>query len=344
MSPSHPLFSNSETHRQTPSVLQPMPASSTKKTTHAPMQPAAFLRAGLVTVAILGGLLTGCASSYEGGAPESTVQSDATAPAAEAELMAQESGNDSPNGTDVPESLPQLVKRAELSLDVENVDDAIDQVTAIARGVGGDLLMLQNQTPPDETSIHTASMELRVPQAQLEPAIEQLSELGTVDQQFLTAEDVSSQLVDFEARLRNLRKAEETVLGIMERSGEVGDVLLVAQELRNIRQSIEQIDGQLANLRNQVRYSTVSVFLSSDAAGIPSQSTVVTQLSSSWRQATRSFGAFTVGLMQLGIWLLVYSPYWLAFAAIGYGAIRLVKGDRQPPPQASQPPQSSQET
>ncbi|MEL6221024.1 MAG: DUF4349 domain-containing protein [Cyanobacteria bacterium J06627_8] len=325
----HPLDSNHQIKTLATDERVASSAVNRARATHHLMWPISMFRNGLLTLTIMGGLLAGCASSYESSAPESAAQLDTALPATEeAQHVAQEL-SDEGQRADVPESSSQLVKRAELSLDVETVDDAIDQVTVIVRGVGGDILMLQNQLPRNETSPHVASLQLRVPQTQLDTAMEQFSELGAVDQQSLMAEDVSSQLVDFEARLRNLRKAEETVLGIMERSGEIGDVLQVAQELRNIRQSIEQIDGQLASLRNQVRYSTISLTLRAEAASIPSQTTVVTQLGDSWQQATRSVGSFTVGLMQLGIWLLVYSPYWLVIAAMGYGVFRFTRSDRQ---------------
>ncbi|MEM7773239.1 MAG: DUF4349 domain-containing protein [Cyanobacteria bacterium P01_A01_bin.37] len=287
------------------------------------------LLTGILSLAMVGGLLTSCASRFDATTAESAAPQRDFSSGTEAELVAQDPVDSAQTTDDALKSLPQLVKRAELSLDVETVDETIRQVTAIARGLGGDLLMLQNQTPRDESSPHIASLEIRVPQAQLESALEQLSQLGTVDQQFLTAEDVSSQLVDYEARLRNLRKSEETVLGIMERSGEIGDVLLVAQELRNIRQSIEQIDGELASLRNRVSYSTISLTLKASAPGLPSQTTVITQLGDSWTGATSSVGSFTVSLMQVGIWLLVYSPYWLILAGLGYGTYRVLKGDRQ---------------
>lgn len=287
------------------------------------------LRIGIASALVVGGLITGCAASPEYATSESIEQQVTVAEEAGADQVSQNSAENSQYGADVPQSLPQLVKRAELVIEVTAMDDAIEQVTAIARGVRGDLLSLQNQTPPHDTAQHTAYVELRVPQAQLDSALEQLSELGTVDQQFLKAEDVSAQLVDFEARLRNLRKAEETVLEIMDRSGEIGDVLLVAQELRTIRQSIEQIDGELASLRNRVSYSTIALTLEAQGAGTPSQNTVTTQLGNSWRGATRSVATFTVDLMQIGIWLLVYSPYWIVLGGLGYGVYRLVKGDRQ---------------
>ncbi len=285
----------------------------------------------LVIVGVVGGSVMSCASSPQDTSESAILeQREVAADSAGANQVPQSAELTAQRGTAAPQALPQLVKRAELVLEVDAVDDAIDQAVAIARRVGGDVLRLQNQTPPNESIQHTAFLELRVPQAQLESAIDQLSGLGTVDQQYLTAEDVSAQLVDYEARLRNLRKAEETVLGIMDRSGEVSDVLQVAQELRNIRQSIEQIDGQLANLRNQVAFSTLSLTLEAKTAGTPSQTTVVTQLGNSWKGATRSVADFTVDLMQIGIWLLVYSPYWLVLGGVGYGIYWLVKrGKRQ---------------
>lgn len=287
------------------------------------------LRTGIAAALVIGGFITSCSASPEYAASDSSVQEAIVAESPGADQVSQNSADNGSQDTDVPQSLPQLVKRAELVIQVRTMDDAIEQVMAIARNAGGDLLRLQNQTPPNDTAQHTAYLELRVPQAQLDLAIDQLSELGTVDQQFLTAEDVSAQLVDFEARLRNLRKAEETVLEIMDRSGEIGDVLQVAQELRTIRQSIEQIDGQLASLRNRVSYSTIALTLEAEGAGTPSQNTVTTQLGNSWRGATRSVATFTVDLMQIGIWLLVYSPYWIVLGGLGYGVYRLVKNDRQ---------------
>jgi len=132
-----------------------------------------------------------------------------------------------------------------------------------------------------------------------------------VQQQSRSAEDVSTQLVDYQARLRNLRRSEETVLKILDRSGNVGDVLKVAQELNTIRQSIEQISAQLSSLQNQVAYSTIDLYLESTIAPLPAQPSTQAQLANTWNSATQSIGKFTVDLMQLGLWLLVYSPYLL---------------------------------
>lgn len=219
--------------------------------------------------------------------------------------------------SDVPRSQPQLVKTADLVISVESVEASLDAVQQIIQQQQGDLLGLQDSAPTNDRSHHTATIQIRVAQTRLESALQALKALGTVQRQSISAEDVSDQLVDYQARLRNLKKTEETLLEIMERSGEVGDVLKVAQELSNVRNSIEQITAQLSNLQNRVNFSTINLSLQETIANLPPQRSTETQVQETWNQATRSLGAFTVDLLQLGIWLLVYSPYWLVLAGIG---------------------------
>jgi Domain of unknown function (DUF4349) len=213
-------------------------------------------------------------------------------------------------------SQPQLIKTATLQITVKSIITSIDQVKAIAQQQQGDILNLRDEIPTDGNSHRTASLQIRVPQAKLDTALQALKALGSLDSQSVTAEDVSTQLVDSQARLKNLRKTEETLLEIMGRSGGVSDVLQVAQELSNVRNQVEQITAQLKALQNQVAYSSVQLNLVQATASVRSQPAVGAQINNTWESATHSFGKFTVDLLQLGIWLMVYSPYWLVLGAI----------------------------
>ena len=241
---------------------------------------------------------------------------------------------------ETPATRPQLIKKAALSLVVKSIDASSKSVTNIVEKQQGDILGFQNQKPPDSSVRQTASVEIRVPQERLETTLEALAKLGTVENRSLTAEDVTEQLVDSEARLRNLRKSEEMVLKIMERSGSVGDVLKASQELSNIRESIERIDAQLKSLRNQVAYSTISLTLE---AAVSAQQTPEPSLGlrvqETWGKATHSVGELTLGLFGFGIWLLAYSPYLLLIGAAAYGFNRFKKQHSVPQIQEPKPPQ-----
>jgi hypothetical protein len=240
---------------------------------------------------------------------------------------------------ETPATRPQLIKKAQLSVVVKSLDASSKSVTNIVEKQQGDILGFQNQKPPDSSVRQTASVQIRVPQERLETTLEALAKLGTVENRSLTAEDVTNQLVDSEARLRNLRKSEEMVLKIMERSGSVGDVLKASQELSKIRESIERIDAQLKSLRNQVAYSTISLTLQTavSAQQTPEPSLGL-RVQETWGKATHSVGELTLGLFGLGIWLLAYSPYLLLIAAAVYGFNRFKKQQSVTETQEPKPP------
>ncbi len=218
-------------------------------------------------------------------------------------------------GTATKPQKTQLVKTATLTLRVKAIEPSLKRTAQIVSSQEGDILSLQDDVPQNETAYHTASLRFRVPQARLDAVLTDLVTLGTVESRAIQAEDVASQIVDFDARLKNLRRAEETVLGIMSRSGSVGDVLKVSQELTNIRSEIEQIQAQVQSLRQRVAYSTVDLSIkeaiTQTQPGIP----LGERLKESWSESTHAIGNTTAGLLQLAVWLLVFSPYLVGIAA-----------------------------
>jgi flagellar biosynthesis chaperone FliJ len=269
----------------------------------------------LVSVLLGGVIFTSCASAPQSsnqGVPPSLA--DTVAAPMAAKNLAQKL-----EAAPVPRGRPQLIKKAAMTVIVNSVAQSIDAVSQIISKQQGDLIKLSEQQPTKENARHRASIQLRIPQNLLEPTLSELSKLGTVGNRNITAEDVGDRLVDFQARLTNLRKTEANLQKIMDRAGSIRDVLSVAQELSNIRQSIEQIDAQLKNLQNQVAYSSITLNLEAAVSGTNPQRALGSQVQQTWNNSTNSFGTLTVRLLKLGIWLMVYSPYILILAAGIYG-------------------------
>jgi hypothetical protein len=267
-------------------------------------------------------VLTSCASAADktGQAPMSAPMpqeaAESSADVGGGSNMALDAAKTSPTQgraakAQAPVSRSQLVKKAELALRVNSIDKSIRAVSQLIQKQQGDLLNLESNKPYQQNYGQTASMQMRVPQAKLESTLDSIAQLGTVERRTLTAEDVSNQLVDYAARLRNFRKQESTLLKIMERAGSIPNVLQVSQELTQVRQSIEQLDAQLKSLRNQVAYSTITLSLEEAIASQLPERSLGLQVQESWNQATYSVGALTTNLLKLGIWLIAYSPYLL---------------------------------
>ncbi|MFM6452916.1 MAG: DUF4349 domain-containing protein [Planktothrix sp.] len=265
-----------------------------------------------LTLSILA--LSSCGSQ----ANKATMNSPATAPLATAET--REIANSAPGQTTPePKKQSQLIKRAQLTLVVQSIHQTTESITQIIQKQQGDILKFEAQKSPNNSQRQTAYLEFRVPQQRLEITLNALTKLGTVENQMITAEDVSDQLVDFQARLRNLRKSEEMILKIMERSGSVGDVLKAANELSTLRESIERIDAQLRNLQNQVAYSTINLTLESAVSAASPPNNWGLRIQETWGTATHAMGEFTWLLLGLILWLFAFSPYLLIMGGAAYG-------------------------
>jgi len=107
---------------------------------------------------------------------------------------------------------PQLARKASLSLEVKDAETA-----RWTRAAGGEVLNLTDNGVTGE--VRRLTLEVQVPAMRLDEVLMQFSSLGRLENREVMAEDVSNQLVDVGARLRNLRQAEALLLKMMERSG-----------------------------------------------------------------------------------------------------------------------------
>lgn len=259
----------------------------------------------------LGSLIfTSCASaSYDKSSlPQSIVSSDAVQEVADVAQLNEA----------IPQKQPQLIKKARMTVIVKSLDKSIDTVKKIINQKQGYLLSLEQTQIDDSDSRPSATVQMRVPQNALEITVDELAELGIVQSRNISAEDVGEQIVDSQARLSNLRRTESNLQKIMDKSGSVKDILSVAQELSQVREQIERITAQLKSLQNQVAYSTITLDLRAAVSITSNQPGLPSQIQDTWNNSTNSFGAFTVGLMKLGIWLIVYTPYLLILVVAGY--------------------------
>ena len=152
-----------------------------------------------------------------------------------------------------------------------------------------------------------ATVTLRVPAERFGAFMAQAAKLGRVMSQKVEAKDVGEEWVDLEARLRTKRQEEERLLELLRRVGAVNDLLEVEKELSRVRGEIEQAQGRLRYLGNQVALSTVHVELSAPAGVAPVPSW---RASSVAKSAAQDLLAIGQGLGSVLIYMAVMVPVW----------------------------------
>jgi hypothetical protein len=153
---------------------------------------------------------------------------------------------------------PMIARTASVSLIVKDFGPVEATVKAIAQRHGGYIASLNMASPQD--SARTLSATLQIPSAQLESAVAELKQLGRVDQETQSGEEVTKEFTDRAARLKNARATEQRLLDVLrEHTGKVKDILDAEQEIARVRGEIEQMEADQRALQTRIDFATVQL-------------------------------------------------------------------------------------
>ncbi len=155
---------------------------------------------------------------------------------------------------------PRVVRSADLRVKVSkgSYTAAFERVASVAAANGG---FVSSSTTASSDDARSGELTVRVPADRFDTVRQALSGLGEVEGQSIRGEDVSGQLVDYEARLTSLQAQEEALRVLVGEANDVGDVIQVQSSLFSVRQQIEQLKAQKANLEQSVSLATIQVSL-----------------------------------------------------------------------------------
>ena len=220
----------------------------------------------------------------------------------------------------------RLAKKASIELLVRDVEATLKQAQSTVRDAGGDVTALNDASPHTAGTVHVATIDVEVPAERLEGTLDRLAQLGAVQTRAIDADDLDASIVDQEARLRNLRRAEVDLRALMDKGGKVADILNVQQNLSEVRGQIEQLDAQHRHDLHRVATSTIQITLSEDRPNAtPAKPGPTARIDGAWHSGLNALADTVVSLLATLAWCAAFSPIALALGALTYAAIRLVK-------------------
>jgi len=201
----------------------------------------------------------------------------------------------------------KVVQNAEISLKVQEVAAAADKITDLNQTNGGYTVNSHIYRNGEHIS---ADLLLKTPQQKLTSFIASIAALGEVTDKRVSAEDVTEQYYDAEARLKVMRAKEERLLSLLDKANSITDIISIEKELGQTRSEIEVLTGRLQYLSNAVDYSAVHINLIQAVPGAikPPQGTIgksVQGLITSLNNMIHFGSNLIVGLFVLLPWLLL---------------------------------------
>jgi hypothetical protein len=144
-----------------------------------------------------------------------------------------------------------LIWTARLSLEVNDVSEAVAQATSITDDADG---YVESKT---ETGERNARLTLRVPSGALEPLLDSLEGLGRTTSRRVSSEGVTDQYVDTDARLQTKIALRDRLTALLDRADNVQDILAIERELGRIQADIDSMQARLAALEAKADLATI---------------------------------------------------------------------------------------
>ncbi|MDQ3735211.1 MAG: DUF4349 domain-containing protein [Actinomycetota bacterium] len=316
-------------------------------------------RAGLplaLTIGLL--LLAGCSSAKDGGDSASgVVAPDVGEPAdrdsAPAEDEAVGGGGETeqaPADGTVPENAPpgsatlteQIVRTGDVSVEVDDITEAANRVTAVVSGAGGDVGSDQRYGNAEDGG---ADLVVRVPPDRFNDVLETVGGLGEELTRSVSAEDVSTIVADVDARVRSLQNSVDRLLALAAQAVSIGDLIAVEYELSARQSELESLQAQQRALADQVSLATLSVRLTASSEPEDADDGFLASLKNGWEALVNTGGVVISVLGLILPWLILllvlFVPLWMLIrrrrpaAALANTAV--TSGDPVSEPAASAP-------
>ncbi len=215
-----------------------------------------------------------------------------------------------------PES-KAVISQGQISLRAPDIDKARFELQKMLDTWNGTISNEQSDAD-DEGKTVRARLELRVPSPRFDAAMNELGDLGTLVDRSRTSEDVTTQVIDNEARIRSQRLSLERVQSLLAQARDLSQVIAIEAQLSRRQADLDSLEQQQKYLADQTTLATINVYLTvPDKADETDETTFWSGLRSGWEHLGASTSATLTGIgtvLPFAVVLaLIGLPGWIAW-------------------------------
>jgi hypothetical protein len=216
----------------------------------------------------------------------------------------------------------KIIRTGTMDLEVANVAGAVREARDAVLRMGGYVGASQTSNVDDQPY---AQITYRVPVDRWEDALDALrglnGETTKVVSEHTESVDVTSQVVDLDARIRNLKASETALVEIAEQAVRVQDILDIQAQITAVRGQIEQLEAQQNGLADQTSYATLTVTYQLPVVAAVEVQAEGWDASAIFDEASATLVGVLQTLAGAGIWLLVVWVPILVMFAVAAGIV-----------------------
>lgn len=146
-----------------------------------------------------------------------------------------------------------IIRSANISLKVNDLPASTARVEDLVADYAGYVVSL------NENAKAYARVEVKIPNARLDDFVSQLADFGEVTSKWVSSRDVTEEMIDIDARIKNLVDLRARYRELLAKATKVSEMIEIEQQLSSIQSQLDSIDGRRKSLMGRVEMSDVTI-------------------------------------------------------------------------------------
>ncbi|MCQ3809191.1 MAG: DUF4349 domain-containing protein [Acidimicrobiia bacterium] len=158
-----------------------------------------------------------------------------------------------------------IIYRATIEVQADDVAAANREAVAIVQGLGGIVFSQSTRTEPRPRT----EITFKVLPGDFSTALERLAGVGKLIDQVISSDDVTEIIVDLESRIITAEASVTRLRKFLEEATQLEDVAQLERELLDRETTLERLRGQLRTLSDQVDLATITLTITQSPTVLP---------------------------------------------------------------------------
>ena len=161
------------------------------------------------------------------------------------------------------DSQGKIIRNGIIQMETLSFDETVKQILNKTNSMGAYVQSSNVSGTSIEAKLSEQSRRgqfiLRIPKTKFDSFILDIGNLGSITNQQISTEDVTSAYFDTQAHLKSLTIQEERLLELLKKTGELKDIIVLEKELSGVRYEIESLTGNLKKWDNLIDFCTLNI-------------------------------------------------------------------------------------
>jgi hypothetical protein len=199
----------------------------------------------------------------------------------------------------------KIIKTGNLRFETTNLEETAKQVTNAVKKYNA---LVQADTQSNDGGFLGRSIVVRINPQYFESFVEAISKgVKHFDRKDLTANDVTEEYVDVEARIKAKQILEARYFELLKKANKISEMLEIEKELSTIREEIESQQGRLKYLQNRVAQSTITIeFYKTQDVQVTGTESYSSKMGDAFKSGFNGLSGFLLGMLYMWPIILIF--------------------------------------